>query len=186
MSGPRVLAGLRLLLDGLDIHVLAPDGVAHYLAALDGPLAQGHLAGHARLLRDNRPLAGRSQLDRLFTEGLVGLVGVEAVVLAATLDLDLLLVQRHRLLALAFGDAGDQALAAGNLLLADAQLLLDRLGALHSLAAPEQLLRRLQLEAVHHRESRVSLLGLRSNQDAAPHDCSGVLAGPLHLEAAID
>src|SRR4029078_6460992 len=97
-------------------------------ADVDSPLAQGHLAGHARLLRNNRPLAGRSQLNRLLAERLVGLVGAEAAVLGSTRDLYLLFVQHHRLLDLALGDAGDQALAAGNLLLADAQLLLDRLG----------------------------------------------------------
>ena len=62
----------------------------------------------------------------------------------------------------------DQALAAGNLLLADAQLLLNRLGALHSLAAPEQFLRRLQLEAVVEQAGNVTPPPLQRVQVVVP------------------
>src|SRR3712207_9309918 len=42
------------LLHVLDLDVLAPHRVAHDLLPLAGPLAQGHLPGHARLLGQDR------------------------------------------------------------------------------------------------------------------------------------
>src|SRR5215207_672779 len=177
----------RLLLDGLDLHVLAPAGVADHLLPLAGLLAQRDFPGHPRLLRDHRPLAGGGDLHRLLLERPIGFPGAQATVLAPTLDLDLLLAQRDRLLDLALAYAAHQALAAGGLFLADAQLLLDGLGALDLPgAAPEQLLRLLHIEAVHHRQGRVGVLDLGGDQHAAPPDRLGVQPGALGREAALD
>src|SRR4029453_14181063 len=106
---------------------------------------------------------------------------------AAALDLDLLLAQGDRLLHRALADAAHQALAAGGLLLADAQLLLDGLRPLDLPgAALQQLFRLLLTEAFHHRQDLVGVLGLGGDQHAAPPDRLGVEAGALGLEAAPD
>src|SRR3712207_7242631 len=85
-----------------------------------------------------------------------------------TLFRSLLLMQRHRLLDRALGDAGHQALAAGGLLLADLQLLLDRLGALDLLAAPRSEEHTSELQS---RQYLVCRLLLEKKTCAKPSNC---------------
>jgi hypothetical protein len=81
----------RLVVDLLDLDILAADGPADRDVTLTGMLAQGNFLDHVRLLGNDGLFRNGVEFDRALVERLIGFVGAQGPVGAGTLNVDGLL-----------------------------------------------------------------------------------------------